>query len=241
MDFVRRVGNSGTGMELFLSVVRDIRTSSPDLSVLPRPFVVITAFDSTAVDDDVLKRLARELILEGCRCSCTWGPDSARMDVAFDLAAIDAGFDGSSADEEFVMTSDHGDESLDEALWYALFVASPADPSPPARAVLALASPDTAPHVKRRFADVGALNREVVDDESEYERRPDHPRPNHRHSCALAILGWVLGIVVLVWGVTRHTWWGWALVAVAGLWLVLWTVPIRSLLNAVGRTPQTPE
>ena len=57
------------------------------------------------------------------------------------------------------MTSWHDDEPLDEALWFAVFVAYN---DPGVESVVAITSQDYAEHVERRFADVEQLNRDVV-------------------------------------------------------------------------------
>ncbi len=177
--------------QLFLSEISDVRKWSPHLSHVPSPFIVVTAFDSTAVDEEALLAFAERLIARGCRYSCTWGPDSSRLDLAFDLAAIDAGLDGQTDSSEFVMTSDHGDEPLDEALWFALHVASPADPTPECHAVLAITSPGNAVQVERRFADVESLNRDVLAQE------PPIPHQRGRGFRLVSAVAWFL-IVALV-------------------------------------------
>ncbi len=54
----------------------------------------------------------------------------------------------------------HEDESLDEALWFAVFVAYPESE---VSNVLAITQPERADHVERRLSDTASLIRDVVE------------------------------------------------------------------------------
>jgi hypothetical protein len=91
--------------------------------------------------------------------ACAWGPGSARVHDAFDLVFIrETG--GEWADDEHILTTWHHDESLDEALWFAIFNASL--PYAEIQSVLAVVSPPYAEHVERRLADSEQLDDDVV-------------------------------------------------------------------------------
>jgi hypothetical protein len=132
----------------------------------------------------------------------TWGPASGRLDLAFDLAAIDAGFDGRSDEADFVMTSDHGDDALDEALWYATFAAFCADPVPECRAVLAITSRDYVEQVERRFADPDRLNRDLLAAEESVQPRRQGRASRVLKYTAEFVIG-ALIIALLRWAIMR--------------------------------------
>ena len=73
-------------------------------------------------------------------CSCALGPDAGRIEVAFDWLAVEAELAGRPYVEDVLMTTSHERESLDDALWFAVFVAFP--PEGEARAVLAVCDPE---------------------------------------------------------------------------------------------------
>jgi len=154
--------------DLFLAVVDDVGTWSPDLSQIRSPFIVLTAFDAAALHYETLCAFADRLIRAGCRYACTWGQGCGSVHDAFDTEAIRAGLDGEG--ENFVMTTRHDDESLDDALEFALFHAWTWDPGFPdtveAGSVLAVASADYSADVERRLADVKSFAEERFSDES---------------------------------------------------------------------------
>jgi hypothetical protein len=149
--------------DLYLAVAEDIRLW-PDEIERPRSFIVVTALDTRELSSDELNTFTRKLVDQGCRCSCTWGPGAGAVDVAFDLASIEADEAGAQYADE-IMTSSHEDETLDEALWYAIWCGSA--PTAPIDGVLAVVGPQWAEHVRARFADPEKLNDDVLEAEDD--------------------------------------------------------------------------
>ena len=155
MDEVRLVGrHERTERDLYVSVAHDIKTWSPELTRL-RPFVALLAMDADTEENETLELLASHLIAAGCHYVCTWGPGCERMHdvvdevwhrVNSDLAALPA----DAWDERDVMTTWHERESLDEALWYAIFLAHLEEHE--FSSVVAVVLPASAEDVERRFA-----------------------------------------------------------------------------------------
>ena len=119
-----------------------------------RPFVVFTAFDAKRLSDDELLRFARQLLDQGCVYACSWGPDAGRVEMAFDEAVVTAELAGQPYVEEddVVMTTSDEDESLDDALWFAVHTHNP--PSYKDGGVLVAISEDTwADEIESRLAD----------------------------------------------------------------------------------------
>ena len=129
---------------------------------MPTPFALLTALNTTAVDDETFTRFAKRLIVAGCRHACTWSPGCVRVHDAFDAVNIDL---DERVEEIFVLTTWHDDDSLDEAMWYSLYCARlwvatrPGENEP--RGLLALAAPRYLDHVTRRLADVEQLDSDL--------------------------------------------------------------------------------
>lgn len=97
----------------------------PAVTMLPGDHFVtllIADFATTTVND--LVSLSSQLIAAGSRYFCAWGQDCENAHLAFDLACceFEAGTDN------VILTTDHSRESLEDAIWYALNCAKPAEP-----------------------------------------------------------------------------------------------------------------
>jgi len=88
------------------------------------------------------------------------------MELAFDLEQIDVEERGYTQ-PEFVVTTAHGDESLDEAIWFAIFNADPADIE--CRSVLVVTEPQWEEQVEARLLDPEKLWDQVPGDEGAAE------------------------------------------------------------------------
>ena len=149
--------------DFYLAVVRDIR-EWPATIVHPSPgFVVLTALDTRERSHSEVREFAGKLLEQGAGYTCSWGPDASRMDVSFDLEFIEMEERG-SLPVGFVMTSELH-ESLDEALWFAIFVAYPSDVE--ATGVLAVTEPQWAAVMEARLRDPDQLSEDVLRDEEE--------------------------------------------------------------------------
>jgi len=185
VDQVRLVGrNEQTQMDLYVSVAHDLKAWSPDLTRL-RPFVALLAMDAETEQGETLELLASDLMAAGCHYVCTWGPGCVWLHNVVDDVWIRENPESAALlgrnwfpwewargrravrrralDDAYVTTTAHEDDSLDEALWFAVFntYAEGHDLS----SVLAVVSPQYAEHVERRFADSAGLNRDVVGDD----------------------------------------------------------------------------
>jgi hypothetical protein len=88
-------------------------------------FILLLAADCSGLSTDDIKFIARKLIDKGLAYILTWGPDCEKAHDAFDLANID--FQDESSTDFHIMSSWHSDESLEEAIWDALFSAAVTD------------------------------------------------------------------------------------------------------------------
>lgn len=147
----------GRSRDLYIAVVDELTV--PDVSKVPRPYVLLVAFDVGDIDPTDADRFADEfLAVGGCVYVCPWGEECGWLHDVFDQAFIRA-VPEERRDEEFVMTSWHDDEPLDETLWFAVFAAYN---DPGVKSVVAVTSPAYAEQIERRFADVEQLSRDVV-------------------------------------------------------------------------------
>ena len=168
MDAVRLIGrNDRMDRNLYLSVAHDLTTWSPDLSGL-RPFVACCALDADEEDVGTLEAFASRLMAAGCYYVCAWGPGCEGVHDIVDEVWVhenpeSAKLPASAWVENFVLTTQHDDETLDEALWEAIFNAFSAEHD--LSTVLVVASPQYAAHVERRLADTEQLSCDVLGDE----------------------------------------------------------------------------
>lgn len=59
------------------------------------------------------------LVQSGCLCMMAWGQDCSSWDDSVDLASLKKHDFGEIPDDDFIMTSWHTDESLEEVFWFA--------------------------------------------------------------------------------------------------------------------------
>jgi hypothetical protein len=92
---------------------------------LPSPnFVVFIAADVRDVESSDLLEAAEKLIRSGASYTCCWGPDCSRFEDCFDHACVN--LDQEETYESVIMTTSHAGESLEAALWFAIYNAWPA-------------------------------------------------------------------------------------------------------------------
>ena len=161
---LRRVGRLiAPGRDLYVGSPLDVGGVDESLG----PFVAFTALDARSMTDVQLGELARALLQSGCRYSCSWGPESGRVESAFDVEVADAEVAGRPYSEDGVMTTSHEDQSLDDALWFALFAAFP--PGAESAALVVITDDLWLAEIERRLADPCRFNADVIaaDEESD--------------------------------------------------------------------------
>src|SRR5437763_4717162 len=143
--------------ELFVMSVPDI-ASLPERLTLPSPhFVALLAVDASTVDDDAIRRLAKNLLCSGCAFFIAWGPDCERVHDLFDNVA--------DSHEPLIMTTWEHDEPLDEAIWNFLYVTHPDErywDTCRSSVAITVGNADWSAQVERRLRDMDSLNRDVV-------------------------------------------------------------------------------
>ena len=118
--------------------------------------------DATHVDQAGVTALANKLLDQGMVYLCAWGPGSSRVHDIFDDVEIERDV---STDAAFLMTTWHEGEDLDDALWFAVVSAIPAeDYIETCRAVLAIVidQPEWRERVVTALADFKAFDKEVL-------------------------------------------------------------------------------
>lgn len=148
---------------LLLAYVPRIVDWPERLDELRAPFVLFLAVDANEVDDEPIGQLARKMLAQGVTYVCAWGPGCERVHDAFDDELAAQGL--VEEDDALVSTTWHADDTLDEALWFALFAACPKDELlETGGSVLALVigREDWAEHVRRRLSDPGGLHNDVA-------------------------------------------------------------------------------
>jgi hypothetical protein len=142
-------------------------------------FTAFVAADARGVSDETIRSLAASMLPYRRGHVTTWGPDCERVHHDFDAAYLEAAPPKPhrilrrrttwSNEIPFLMTSSTADESLAEALWYAVYVAWPSgdgyqEDRPPD--FVALVQPQFRDEVRDLLLDAERLEREAsLDDE----------------------------------------------------------------------------
>jgi hypothetical protein len=130
-----------------------------------KPFVMFSAFDARDATDDDLARFALRVLEQGCAYVCAWGEKAGRVELAFDRVAVDAQLAGRPYVPDVLMTTSHEDESLDDALWFAVVTAFP--PALDAHAVVAICDQGLSADVEMRLSDSERWNEELLRQDEE--------------------------------------------------------------------------
>ena len=152
---------------LYLAQLARLKDWPAQLEEPARPFVVFTAFDATRPTDDELLSFARLLLEQGCVYACSWGPGALRFENGFDEVVITAELAGRPyvGEDDVVMTTSDEDESLDDALWLAVFSAYPAYGD--ITGVLAISEQTWAGEIESRLGDAERWNARLLEAEED--------------------------------------------------------------------------
>jgi len=128
-------------------------------------FVLFLAWDARTVPDDTVIEVARDLVRKGLAYIVAWGPDCERVHDLFDLVDMAENPESTSASPDTVIMSTwHDDETMEEALWFALFNAWPAvpyDETCSAAIAATVANSSWADSIHKYLGDLPSLNRAV--------------------------------------------------------------------------------
>jgi hypothetical protein len=161
MTEIRLIGSSREPeRQLWIARIDELTDARLSVDESMKPWVAFVALDATRYRGEELCAFARTMLDQGCVYACAWGPDSGRVEDCFDEEDVAADMAGQPY-ASVVMTTAHQGESLDEALWFSIFVASPADA--PARAVIALSEAKWLDQIRARLADSERLRADVID------------------------------------------------------------------------------
>jgi hypothetical protein len=85
-----------------------------------RHFGVLLICDGRTIPNSTVIAVAERIISQGLAYFCSWGPDCERIHDLFDEALVGDGCEDAH-DNPVVMTTWH-DESMEEAIWYSLYL-----------------------------------------------------------------------------------------------------------------------
>ena len=147
------------GRDLFLARLAELEAWGDELPGIDAEFVAFVALDATHVSDVELERFASKLLKQRAAYLCAWGPGCERVHDVFD-AVRDR--DAPAP----VTTTWHADDTLDQAVWFALYTACPHDryiETCAATVCIVVARDDWAEQVRAALADPAALTARVAD------------------------------------------------------------------------------
>ncbi len=162
MRRIEKIGRDRGRRALCLLELDEVGDLPEGLDLPSSRFVLLLAWDATDAPVATIAGLAEAVLRQGAVYVCCWGPDCERVHDIVDECDLERNPD----DEDlWVMTTWHADESLDDALWFALFTARPPAPlDRDCRALLALTigRPDAAARIRQAFRDPKAFDDEVM-------------------------------------------------------------------------------
>jgi hypothetical protein len=138
-------------------------------------FTAFIAADARHASDETIRSLATAMVAQRCASVSAWGPDCERVHHQFDTAYVQWPLHRSvrrwgrwrttwSEEIPFLITTDHADESLPSALWYAVYVAWPSGDGyyeDRLATLVALVDPAFREEVRGLLLDLDELNREA--------------------------------------------------------------------------------
>jgi len=126
------------------------------------PFTVLLAIDADRYYNDVVAEMALRLLECGIGYLCAWGPGCKRVHWLFDEGYVG---DGSRDWGRFLMTTDHGDESLAEAIWFAIDLAIHEDVQHVADSavIVGVDRPEWRAEILTLVGDLAELRRRVIE------------------------------------------------------------------------------
>lgn len=85
-------------------------------------FTLLIAADASTVTDAVIRTYAYEALTDGCEYVCAWGPDCERVHDRFDDTHLGL---KTHTPQPLMVSTSHAEETLPEALYFALTLAFP--------------------------------------------------------------------------------------------------------------------
>jgi hypothetical protein len=114
------------GRELFSLQLASAAELPSRIDLPSRHFACFLAWDASHALTESVSQLAARLLRSGASYFVCWGPDSERVEGMVDEIAA-SGQDFGVPGDSCIMTSSHGSEDLDEALWFFLSSSWPDD------------------------------------------------------------------------------------------------------------------
>jgi hypothetical protein len=115
---------------IYLITCSSISDVSNQIGTVSKYFGLLLAIDARGLDVSPIFDVATQLLSRGLVYLCAWGPDCERVHDIFDEAIVGRELEGTAPSEVFdgtVMTTWHSNESLEEALWFFVHSAFPAE------------------------------------------------------------------------------------------------------------------
>ena len=113
------------GRELILLSVPELKDIFPLPEKEDKHFALFLAMDGRKEVIGDLGEIPRKLIDQGLAYLCAWGDDCERVHDIFD--EVSEFVEKETGKENTIMTAWHSDESLEDALWFALYCTTPVD------------------------------------------------------------------------------------------------------------------
>ena len=118
LEFLDHGKMKGQDRFLLSATVSGPKDFSSPINIHSKHCVLFIAIDARPMSVDEVSNIANWAFDQGAVYLCVWGPDCERVHDIMDEVLADRNFN--ETDEDVVMTTWHDDETLEEALWFAV-------------------------------------------------------------------------------------------------------------------------
>ena len=108
----------GQGKFLLSALASGPKDLSSSIAIHGKHCVMFLAMDAHPMSVDEISNIANWALDQGAVYLCAWGPDCERVHDIIDEVLVDR--NPGETDEDVIMTTWHDDETLEEALWFAV-------------------------------------------------------------------------------------------------------------------------
>ena len=124
LEFLDHGKMKGQDRFLLSATVSGPKDFSSPVNIHSKHWVLFIAMDARLMSVDEISNIANWALDQGAVYVCVWGPDCEQVHDIIDEVLVDRNPD--PTDEDVIMTTWHDDETLEEALWFAVNSAFPA-------------------------------------------------------------------------------------------------------------------
>lgn len=154
------------GRQIFFLPLESLESLPFNLHLPTSNFVLFLACDASNITTDSIYNFAKKVVALGAAYVCTWGKDCERTHDIIDEFLVKREIEEGKT-LPHIMTTWHTNDTLDEALWFALNVTIPDDAvieSCGSVVVASIANEEWNVHLQNRLANLQQFNEELLNE-----------------------------------------------------------------------------